>query len=106
MVVTTISPEMLAQTLNEVEIVIVPRSDYEALLKRSRSRAQFTVIMERDEESGYTVVCPALPGCVSEGETRAEALDNIREAITGYLEAADMQAQMAPEGIQVEKVLV
>jgi len=52
MVVTTISPEMLAQTLNEVEIVIVPRSDYEALLKRSRSRAQFTVIMERDEESG------------------------------------------------------
>ncbi|MBU0703085.1 MAG: type II toxin-antitoxin system HicB family antitoxin [Chloroflexi bacterium] len=58
------------------------------------------------EEGGYTVICPALPGCVSEGETREEALKNIREAITGYLEAADMQAQMAPEGIQVERVLV
>ncbi len=105
MVITTISPDTLAQTLNEVEVVIVPRTDYEALLQQSR--AQFAVVMEWDEnESGYTVTCPALPGCVSEGETRAEAIENIREAIAGYLEAAEIQAQMAPEGTLVERVLV
>jgi len=104
MVVTTISPERLAQTLSEVEVVLLPRADYERLLRQSR--AKFTVIMERDEGGGYSVTCPALPGCVSEGETRAAALKNIREAIAGYLEAAEMQAQMAPAGAEVEKVTV
>jgi predicted RNase H-like HicB family nuclease len=39
------------------------------------------VILERSEDGGFTVVVPALPGCVSEGDTREEALTNIREAI-------------------------
>jgi predicted RNase H-like HicB family nuclease len=38
------------------------------------------------EEGGYTVYVPALPGCISEGDTRGEALANIREAIELYLE--------------------
>ncbi|MFQ6101293.1 MAG: heme exporter protein CcmB [Anaerolineae bacterium] len=53
--------------------------------------------MRKREGPLSPATCPALPGCISEGETREEALENIREAITGYLEAADRQAQMAPE---------
>ena len=47
------------------------------------------VILEPSDEGGFTVYAPALPGCVSEGDTRDEALANIREAIELYLEAAD-----------------
>jgi len=39
-----------------------------------------------EEEGGFSVLVPGLPGCVSQGETREEALDNIREAIRDYLE--------------------
>ncbi|BCX88214.1 antitoxin HicB family [Methylomarinovum tepidoasis] len=44
------------------------------------------VVLEPSEEGGYTVYVPALPGCISEGETKEEALKNIREAIELYLE--------------------
>lgn len=46
---------------------------------------EYEVFLEEAEEGGYTVICPALPGCISEGDTREEALDNIRDAIQGYL---------------------
>ncbi len=46
----------------------------------------FKVVLEPSEEGGYTVYVPALPGCVSEGDTIEEALQNIREAIELYLE--------------------
>jgi predicted RNase H-like HicB family nuclease len=49
-------------------------------------QGKFTVIL-RKEEGGYSVRCVELPGAISEGKTRKEALDNIREAIQGYLEA-------------------
>lgn len=41
--------------------------------------------MERDEDGYYVTECPSLPGCVSQGTTPEEALDNIREAIEGIL---------------------
>ncbi len=44
------------------------------------------VVLEPSDEGGYTAVAPGLPGCISEGETRDEALANIREAIELYLE--------------------
>lgn len=43
------------------------------------------VVLERSDEGGYTVFIPSLPGCISEGSTREEALKNIREAIELYL---------------------
>ena len=49
---------------------------------------QFEVLLEREEEGGYHVWCPRLRGCHSEGETREEALANIREAIDGWVESA------------------
>jgi predicted RNase H-like HicB family nuclease len=45
--------------------------------------------MEPSDEGGYTVYVPSLPGCISEGETRQEALDNIREAVSLYLEPVE-----------------
>lgn len=44
------------------------------------------VILESSDEGGYTVYVPALPGCISEGDTKEEALKHIQEAIELYLE--------------------
>ena len=44
------------------------------------------VTLERDESGMLVVECPSIPGCVSEGATEAEAMENIREAIEGCLE--------------------
>jgi predicted RNase H-like HicB family nuclease len=49
-------------------------------------QGKLTVIL-RKEDGGYSVQCVELPGAISEGKTRKEALENIREAIQGYLEA-------------------
>ena len=49
-------------------------------------KMKYRVILEPDlEDGGYVVSCPGLPGCHSQGETREEALANIRDAIEGYL---------------------
>ena len=47
------------------------------------------VVLEPSNEGGFTAIVPALPGCISEGETRDEALANIREAIALYLEPVE-----------------
>jgi predicted RNase H-like HicB family nuclease len=47
---------------------------------------RYTVILEQDEDGGYVASVPALTGCVSQGDSRAEALANIREAIKVYLD--------------------
>jgi len=47
------------------------------------------IIIEPSDEGGYTVHVPGLPGCISEGDTREEALQNIREAIDLYLEPVE-----------------
>ncbi|QIR40058.1 type II toxin-antitoxin system HicB family antitoxin [Tolypothrix sp. PCC 7910] len=47
---------------------------------------KFKVVLEPSDEGGYTVYVPSLPGCLSEGETVEEALENIQEAIELYLE--------------------
>lgn len=47
---------------------------------------RYTVVLERDQDGGYVASVPALPGCVSQGDTRPEALQNIQEAITLYVE--------------------
>jgi len=51
------------------------------------------VILEPSDEGGSTAVVPALPGCVSEGDDREEALANIQEAIDLYLEPVDDDLQ-------------
>ncbi|HOU71411.1 MAG TPA: type II toxin-antitoxin system HicB family antitoxin [Methanothrix sp.] len=48
---------------------------------------KYTVILEPQEEGGYTVQCLELPGAISQGETKEEALENIKEAIRLVFEA-------------------
>lgn len=50
---------------------------------------KFRVVLEPSDEGGYTVYVPALPGCISEGDTVEEAMRNIREAIELYLEPVE-----------------
>jgi predicted RNase H-like HicB family nuclease len=50
-------------------------------------KLNLTVILRTEEEGGFSVQCVELPGAISQGETKEEALTNIREAIEGYLEA-------------------
>lgn len=47
---------------------------------------RYTVILERETDGGYVATVPALPGCVSQGDTRDEALANIKEAAELYIE--------------------
>ncbi len=59
-------------------------------------RRTYLVTVRRAEEGGYTVEVPALPGCVSQGETYEEALANIRQAIAVYLEELE-EGELNPE---------
>jgi len=47
----------------------------------------FTVVLREEREGGYSVQCLELPGAISEGDTKQDALNNIKEAIQGYLQA-------------------
>jgi predicted RNase H-like HicB family nuclease len=47
---------------------------------------RYTVVLEQEPDEGYVASVPALPGCVSQGDTREEAMRNIREAIELYVE--------------------
>lgn len=68
---------------------------------------QYRVVLIETEE-GFSVSCPALPGCHSQGTTRDEALENIREAITLWLEVAEEDAvcKLAEEGARYTRETV
>ena len=67
---------------------------------------QLLVTLYQDEDDVWVVECPAIPGCVSQGQTRSEALDNIREAIALCLEVrAEHGFPLTVETEQVEVAL-
>jgi predicted RNase H-like HicB family nuclease len=55
------------------------------------------VILYPGEDGYWVVECPSLPGCISQGETKAKAIANIREAIQGYIEALEEDGLPVPE---------
>ena len=63
---------------------------------------QFTVKLEEADEGGYTVQCLELPAAISEGDTKEEALENIKEAIQLVLEVSQEQARSHTEVFKVE----
>ncbi len=67
---------------------------------------KFRVILEPNELGGYTVMVPLLPGCISEGDTREEALANIREAIELYIESLQADDEPIPTEEAVEEAVV
>lgn len=60
------------------------------------------IVLEPSEEGGYTVYVPALPGCISEGDSKEEALKNIREAIALYLESVEDDMSFSPDSEELE----
>jgi antitoxin HicB len=70
----------------------------DCIILGKRPFMRYTVILQKEEDGGYVVTVPVLPGCVSQGNTREEALKNIEEAIEVYLE--DVRA--AGESVPVE----
>ena len=60
------------------------------------------VNLETSDEGGFTASVPSLPGCISEGDTRDEALANIREAIELYLEPVEDDTAGMPNAEQLE----
>jgi len=60
------------------------------------------VILEPSSDGGYTAIVPALPGCISEGNTRKKALGNIKEAIELYLEPVEDDLSYSPDSKLVE----
>ena len=67
---------------------------------------KFRVILEPNESGGYTITVPLLSGCISEGDTRAEALTNIKEAIELYIESLLADGEPVPSEETVEEAVV
>jgi predicted RNase H-like HicB family nuclease len=60
------------------------------------------VVLEPSDDGGYTAIVPALPGCISEGDTREEALANVEEAVRLYLEPVESDRAFHPDAEVLE----
>lgn len=63
---------------------------------------KYRVILTRDEDGIFIAECPALAGCVSQGQTREEALENIRDAMKGYIASLKKHHDSIPSDEVVE----
>lgn len=70
------------------------------------SHVKFRVRIEQDEDGVFVAEVPALPGCISQGETRADALANAEEAIALYIESLEAHGDPIPPSITEEIVEV
>ena len=69
------------------------------------NKMKFNVILEQDEDNIWIVECPSIPGCISQGETKEEALNNIKDAIIACLEVrAELGYPLTIETEQVEVI--
>ena len=78
---------------------------FDQFLKRELPM-KYRVIIEQDEDGQFVAEVPALPGCISEGKTREEALANIREAIEVYIESLKAHNEPIPPSIDEEIIEV
>ena len=67
---------------------------------------KYRVLIEQDEDGVFVVECPSLPGCISQGSTRNEALKNIQDAIIGYTESLKKHNEAIPPSIKEEFIEV
>jgi len=67
---------------------------------------KFRVHVEPGEDGVFVAECPTLPGCISQGRTRPEALENIKDAIAGYLASLEKHGEAIPLPINEEVVEV
>ena len=62
----------------------------------------FTILIEKNEDRGYTVTVPSLPGCITQGDTWDETITNAKEAIAGHIEALRTLGKQIPMEIPVK----
>lgn len=67
---------------------------------------RYRILIEQDEDGIFVAECPSLPGCISQGKTRKEALDNMEDAIKGYIESLKKHNEPIPLSIEEELVEV
>lgn len=67
---------------------------------------KYRVIIEQDEDKVFVAECPTLPGCISQGKTRKEALNNVKDAIKGYLQSLEKHNEPIPPSVSEEMVEV
>ena len=67
---------------------------------------KYRVLIEQDEDGMYVAEVPSLPGCISQGQTREEAVEHVREAIAAYLESLEAHGDPIPPSITEEVVEV
>jgi predicted RNase H-like HicB family nuclease len=67
---------------------------------------KYRVLIEQDEDGVYVAEVPALPGCISQGQSREEAVENVREAIAAYLQSLEAHGDPIPPPITEEVVEV
>lgn len=67
---------------------------------------KYRVIIEEDQDGMFVAECPTLPGCISQGKTRKEALVNIKDAIKGYLQSLKKHDEPIPPSVSEEMVEV
>jgi len=67
---------------------------------------RYRIFIEQDEDGVFIAECPTLPGCISQGKSRKEALVNIQDAIKGYLESLKKHNEPIPPSIEEEVVEV
>jgi predicted RNase H-like HicB family nuclease len=79
---------------------------YHFFMFGDRVTAQYRVIVEQDEDGVFVAEVPSLPGCVSQGNTRSEVLENIKDAIAGYLASLRERGEPVPPGLSEEFVEV
>jgi len=75
------------------------------LISRRRAKSEimrYRILIEQDEDKVFVAECPALPGCISQGKTRKQALENIQDAIRGYLESLKKHNEPIPPSIKEE----
>lgn len=65
---------------------------------------KYRVLIKQDEDGVYVAEVPSLPGCISQGQTREEAVENVREAIAAYLESLEAHGDPIPPPITEEVV--
>ena len=75
-------------------------------LLETGNRMRYRVLIEQDEDGVFVAEVPSLPGCVSQGGTREEAVSNVREAIALYLESLEEHGDPVPPPITEEIVEV
>ena len=67
---------------------------------------KYRILIEKDEDGIFTATCPSLPGCISDGKSRQEAITNIKDAIKGYIESLEKHNEPVPFSLYEELVEV